>query len=109
MNVYLKALLYLFSFSVFHFGYELTGWTFLTPFCGINESVFQHLKMGFWGYILLSGIEYFSIRKKIKGNIVNFWYSRIFSTIILPWITVLLWYLLPAVYGRANSLALDLG
>jgi hypothetical protein len=54
MNIYVKPLLFLLSFSLFHFGYEITGWNLLTPFCGINESVFQHLKMAFWGYLLVS-------------------------------------------------------
>jgi len=48
----------LFSFSLFHFGYEITGWGFLAPFCGVNESVFQHLKMAFWGYLLVAVGEY---------------------------------------------------
>jgi len=108
MNIYIKAFFFLLSFSLFHFGYEVTQWSFLTPFCGVNESVFQHMKMAFWGYILLSIIEYFRIQKKIKQKIVNFFYSRTLSTIILPWITIVLWYLLPALYGRAESLIIDL-
>lgn len=109
MNVYLKALLFLFSFSLFHFGYEITDWGFLTPFCGVNESVFQHLKMAFWGYLLVAVGEYLFVRKKIKeGKIRNFWYSRLLSTVLLPWIIFIVWYLLPALYGRAESLLLDL-
>jgi hypothetical protein len=45
MNIYLKAVIFLLIFLILHFGYEITGWVFLTPFCGVNESVFQHLKM----------------------------------------------------------------
>jgi len=117
MNNYLKALIFLFVFLMLHFGYELTDWTFLTPFCGTNESVFQHLKMAFWSYLLLTVlIEYPFIRKKIekrKANktiivIGNFWYSRLLSVIMLPWIMLIVWYLLPAVYGKAESLLVDL-
>ncbi len=108
MNVYLKSLLFLVFFSIFHFGYELTKWQFLKPFCGVNESVFQHLKMGFWSYSLLSVIEYFFQSKKVKNKIVNFWYSRILSILIIPWILTIIWYLLPALYGRAKSLIIDL-
>ncbi|MGC8885468.1 MAG: DUF6512 family protein [Candidatus Nanoarchaeia archaeon] len=108
MNIYFKAFLFLISFSIFHFGYELTGLGFLVPFFGINESVFQHLKMAFWGYLLLSIVEYFLLKKKIKQGIINFWYSRIFTAIIIPWIVGFMWYLLPAVYGRAESLIIDL-
>ncbi len=107
MNIFLKALLFLLSFSLFHFGYELTNWSFLIPFCGINESVFQHLKMAFWGYVLLTIVEYVLLRKQIKEKVKNFLYSRILSTVVIPWIIVLIWYLLPAIYGRAESLILD--
>jgi hypothetical protein len=107
MNIFLKSFLFLLSFSLFHFGYELTGWVFLKPFCGINESVFQHLKMAFWGYTLLTGAEFLILKKK-GHKIKNFFYSRMLSTIIIPWIMILTWYLLPAIYGRAGSLILDL-
>lgn len=108
MKTYLKALLFLLSFLIFHFGYEVTHLSFLIPFCGINESVFQHLKMAFWGYLLLTAIEYIWQRQNIKEKIKNFWYSRALSAIMIPWFILIIWYLLPALYGRANSLALDL-
>jgi len=107
MNIYLKAFIFLLAFSLFHFGYELTGTAFLKPFCGTDESVFQHLKMAFWGYVLLSVVEYFLLKKRIKEKIKNFWYSRIFSTVLIPWIIVLTWYLLPAIFGRAKFLILE--
>lgn len=108
MNIFLKAFLFLVSFSVFHFGYELTEWGFLKPFCGVNESVFQHLKMAFWGYILLTGIEYLLLKKNVRDKIRNFLFSRLLSAVIVPWIIVLTWYLLPAFYGRPAPLCLDL-
>jgi len=66
MNIYLKSLFYLAIFSILHFGYDLTHWVFLAPFCVINESVFQHLKMAFWAYLLTSVLEYFVIKEKIS-------------------------------------------
>lgn len=63
MNTHIKSLLYLAIFIILHFEYDLTHWVFLTPFCGINESVFQHLKMVFWAYLLTSLIEWFVVRK----------------------------------------------
>ncbi len=75
-------------FSILHFGYDLTHWAFLAPICGVNESVFQHLKMAFWAYLLASLIEYFVVRGKL-GKKETFWYSRFLSTIIVPWFVVL--------------------
>ncbi len=108
MNIFLKAFLFLLAFGVFHFGYELTGLAILKPFCGINESVFQHLKMAFWGYILLSIIERFILKKSTRQKIKNFWYSRILSAIIIPYIIALIWYLAPAFWGRIKSPVIDL-
>ena len=81
---------------------------FFKPFFGTDESVFQHLKIAFWGYVFLTVFEYFFLNSHVKEKIRNFWYSRILSAIIIPWIIVLTWYLLPAVYGRVESLILDL-
>ena len=110
MKTYIKALLFLGVFSILHFGYELTGWKFLIPICGINESVFQHLKMAFWAYIITSALE--RIPSKDKGSDfvskAEFWYSRFLSAVIVPWLIFVLWYFLPAIYGRAKSLLVDL-
>ena len=104
--MYLKGLVYLVIFSILHFGYELTQWSWLTPLCGVNESVFQHLKMSFWAYIFTSLIEYALVRKRYteKGC---FFYSRMLSAVILPWITALIWYIVPGIFGRIESLSLE--
>ncbi|RKY16220.1 MAG: hypothetical protein DRP63_05750 [Planctomycetota bacterium] len=103
-NIYLKAFLFLLTFCLFHYGYEITGMAFLKPFCGTNESVFQHLKMAFWGYALLSLIEFLLLKRRIKGSINNFVYSRMLSAVLVPWVILLTWYLLPAVLGKVESL-----
>ena len=106
MNIFFKSLIYLFIFSILHIAYDLTHWVFLMPFCGINESIFQHLKMAFWAYLLTNLIEYLTVKDKLSGKI-NFWYPRLLSTVMLPWVIVLIWYLVPALYGRVKILSLD--
>ena len=110
MKTYIKALLFLGVFSVLHFGYELTEWKFLIPICGISESVFQHLKMAFWAYIITSALERIPSKGKRTEPVskAEFWYSRFLSAVIVPWLIFILWYFLPAVYGRAKSLFVDL-
>lgn len=103
MKAFWKVLIYVVLFSVFHFGYELTGWNFLKILCGTDESVFEHLKMGFWAYFFASVIE-FAIAKKKE----NFWPSRLFSTILVPWFIVIVWYMVPAIVGKLESLTLEL-
>lgn len=107
MRVYVKALLYLAIFSILHFGYDLTHWGFLVPLCGIDESIFQHLKMAFWAYLFTSIIEYFLSQKRYHKR-ESFWYTRLISTVMVPWFIVLIWYLVPALLGRVESLVIDL-
>jgi hypothetical protein len=106
MNIILKAIIYLIFYSLLHFGYELTNWSFLIPFSGTNESVFQHLKLAFWAYFLTNIIEYFLI--KGKRNEENFWYKRLLSTVLIPWLIVIIWYILPGIIGPLESLWLEL-
>ncbi|RKY19108.1 MAG: hypothetical protein DRP63_01120 [Planctomycetota bacterium] len=107
MNIYLKAFLFLLAFCVFHYGYELTELAFLKPFCGTNESVFQHLKMAFWAYVLLSVVEFALLKRRQDPKIRNFVYSRMLSAVLLPWVIVLTWYLLPGVFGRVGSIFIE--
>ncbi|WP_332370263.1 DUF6512 family protein [Thermotoga profunda] len=106
MKIILKAIIYLIVFSVLHFGYEVLKWPLLIIFCGTDESVFEHLKMGFWAYLIVSVIEYFLVKKKARQE--NFWYSRIFSAILAPWFIVVIWYMLPAIIGHVESLTVEL-
>ena len=106
MNSFLKSLFYLVIFSILHFGYDLTHCSFLKPFCGVDESVFQHLKMTFWSYLFVSLLEYF-ITKRKSGRRKTFWYPRFLAAIIIPWLTMLIWYIPHALYGRIENLILD--
>jgi len=99
MNILLKAFIYLIFFSVLHFGYDLTHLSFLKPFCGIDESIFQHLKMAFWAYLLASLVEYPVYKRKNK-KYESFWIPRFFSATMVPWTIFLVWYLAPATGGK---------
>ncbi len=105
--MFLKVLVYIIIFAILHFSYDFTGWSILKPFGGIDESVFQHLKMAFFSYLLASVIEYTYSKKKFKGFKV-FFIPRLFVSIIIPWIIFLIWYLIPAIYGKFNSISAEL-
>ncbi|MGQ9800599.1 MAG: DUF6512 family protein [Candidatus Saccharicenans sp.] len=107
MNIILKAFIYLIFFSVLHFGYDLTGWPFLKLFCGVNESIFQHLKMAFWAYLLASLVEYPVLKRK-KKKYESFWIPRFFSASIVPWTIFLVWYLAPATGGKLSPSYLEI-
>lgn len=99
MKIYLKAFIFLVSFSLLHLGFNLTHWSFLKPFCGTDESIFQHLKMAYWAYLLASLAEYPVWRNRRKEQ-VHFWVPRLFSAVTVPWIIFLVWYLAPATVGK---------
>ncbi len=105
--MFIKVFLYLIIFSILHFSYDITGFTFLKPFGGVDESIFQHLKMAFWSYIIASLIEYSYTKKKFK-SLKSFFVPRLFSAIIVPWIIVIIWYIVPATYGRFHNVSLEL-
>ncbi|MGB9764083.1 MAG: hypothetical protein ACPLZD_01840 [Candidatus Saccharicenans sp.] len=99
MSIIFKAFIYLVFFSILHFGYDLTSWSFLKPFCGADESIFQHLKMAFWAYLLSSLVEY-PIFKRKQRSYESFWIPRFFSATVVPWTIFLVWYLVPATIGK---------
>ncbi len=107
MKIATKVIIYMAIFSLLHFGYDLTGWNFLIPFCGTDESVFEHLKMGFWSYLLVSTLEFLILKRKERSS-NNFWMSRLISTIFIPWLIVVVWYLVPGIYGKVESITLEL-
>ncbi len=102
MNLLLKSFLYLIFFSMLHFGYDLSRWAWLKPFCGIDESIFQHLKMAFWAYILASLVEYPFFK---DGQ--SFWYPRLLAAVLVPWVIFVVYFLGPATIGRFGSSSLE--
>lgn len=66
--------------SLLHFSFE---WSNRLPLIGVfspvNESVWEHLKLGFWSLVLFSLIEYWFIRHDTN----NFLMAKGFSVLIL--------------------------
>jgi hypothetical protein len=51
--------------SLLHFAYEWSGNSpIVGVFSAVNESVWEHLKLGFWSLFLYSAVEYWFIRRK---------------------------------------------
>lgn len=86
-------------FAILHYLYYLCPNPFFQIISGIDESVFQHLKMGFIAYLLLIGIDYLIIRKRVE-NKQSFVFSRLMSSLLVPWIIFIVWYLVPAFVGH---------
>lgn len=83
--------------SALHFCYEWSGgFRPLALFCAVNESVWEHLKMGFWPALFFAMIEYFAFGKKNK----NFWVAKTAALYTIPIIITSVFYLLKALMGK---------
>ena len=83
--IYIRSLLLLAIFIGMHYLYKFFPIVIIQIFSGINESVFQHMKVGFYSYLILSVIEFLVFKKKIT-NKVKFLFSRVFSMVLYPYL-----------------------
>jgi hypothetical protein len=90
--------------SLLHFCFEWSGsFAPLALFCAVNESVWEHLKLGFWPGLFFAFLEYFLFGKRVN----NFWVAKVLSLYIIPISIIVLFYSYTAVLGR-HTLALDI-
>ena len=90
--------------SLLHFTYELSGfWKPAALFSAVNESTWEHLKIGFWPALILLVIEFFVLRKKTK----NFILAKTVSLYLIPIIITILFYSYTTILGR-NVFLLDI-
>jgi hypothetical protein len=59
------------------------------------ESVYAHMKMLFYAYLILSVIDFFRVRK--MGLPVSFFYSRMLILASVPWMMIIVYYAVEAV------------
>jgi len=83
--IYLRSLLFLAIFIGMHYLFKFFPNVVTQVFSGINESVFQHMKVGFYSYLILSIIEFFVFKKKIADK-TKFLFSRVFSMVLYPFL-----------------------
>ena len=90
--------------SFMHFLFELTGnWPPIGAIAAVNESVWEHLKLGYFPLIIFALIEY----KFIKKNFRQFIVAVASSAIIIPLVIVVFFYSYTAILGE-DSLFLDI-
>ncbi len=95
-------LLYLF----FHQIYDILGGGTLAAILGEGiESVYAHMKMLFYAYLILSVIDFFRFRK--HGLPESFVYSRMLILAAVPWMMIIVYYAVEAV-GIILPRAIDL-
>ncbi len=75
--------------------------------CGTCESTFQHFKATFFTFLIVDLIEYLVLRKKIVAG-GQFWNGRLLLATFSPWLVFLLWYIVPALYGKLPTIAAEI-
>jgi hypothetical protein len=83
--IYLRSLLFLAIFIGMHYLFKFFPNVITQVFSGINESVFQHMKVGFYSYLIISAIEFFVFKNKIADK-TKFLFSRVVSMVLYPFL-----------------------
>jgi hypothetical protein len=83
-------------YLVFHQIYDLTGGNLVGVILGEGiESVYAHMKMLFYAYLLLSVADYFIQRR--KGTLGrSFLFSRMLILAAVPWMMIIMYYAVEA-------------
>ncbi len=91
--------------SLFHFTFELSDFNpVVGAFSAVNESVWEHLKLGFWPLIIYTVIEYW----KIKDKTNNFFLAKTIAACTIIVIIPVIFYCYTRITGDA-ILAIDIG
>ncbi len=95
--MYIRSLIFLGIFILMHYTYKFFPNVVIQIFSAIDESVFQHMKIGFYSYAILTLIEYLAFKKKIADK-TRFLFSRSFSAIFYPWLLFMFFFFTRVIY-----------
>ena len=90
--------------TVLHFAFEWSrGWAPLGAVAAVNESVWEHLKLGFWPALLYAALEYGRFGK----SATNFLFAKTVGIYLIPITIVVLYYAYTTILGH-GLLAVDI-
>ena len=102
-----KVMLYQVLFLVIHYLYDWFPGSLAYFLGATNESVFQHMKAGFYTYIALTAIEYGLVNQVVSSK-SRFFYARLFGASILPLLMLAYFFAGPAVFVKIESIPLEI-
>ena len=92
--------------SMLHFLFEWSGYFYPTgAIAAVNESVWEHLKLGFWPVIFFAPLEYLFLKELLAER--NFITARMIAAYTIPISIVVMFYSYTAIIGT-NMLILDI-
>jgi hypothetical protein len=104
--ILIKMVVYQVIFLLLHYTYDWFPNNLAKIFSGINESIFQHMKIAFFSYIILSLIEYLWVRKRTPTN--AYFFSRVFATSFIPWTVFVFYFMAAAYYGEIDNIPIEI-
>jgi hypothetical protein len=91
--------------TLLHFTFQWSGRSPLVGvFSAVNESVWEHLKLGFWSLLWFSLVEFWVLRSVAH----NYWAAKAAGLLVMHGFILLVFYSQQAVLGR-SLLAVDIG
>jgi hypothetical protein len=83
--------------TVLHFAFEWSGrWIPLGAIAAVNESVWEHLKLGFWPALVYAALEY----SRFGKSATNFRLAKTVGIYLIPVTIVVLYYAYTAILGH---------
>ena len=83
--------------SVLHFVFEWSGDAIpIAPIAAVNESIWEHLKLGFWPALVFAALEYSRFGKSAN----NFPFAKTLGIYLIPITIVVLYYAYTAILGQ---------
>lgn len=107
LSVLVKVILLQVTFLLLHYVYVWFPNTITGLFSAINESTYQHMKIAFFSYILVSLIEYALFNKRIESR-KNFFFARTLSTVLYTLFVIVWYYVSCAYFVKFESVFLEI-
>jgi len=80
-------------FIIFHQSYGLLGGGTLGTILGERfESIYSHMKMFFYAYLVVSAVDYF-IRRSHILSASSFWTAHMLIAASFPWMSIAIWFI----------------
>ena len=95
-----RAVAFQAAFLFLHFAYDWWPGPITAVFSGVDESVFQHMKIGYFSWLVVSLAEWVALRPKPAMDFVA---SRLLGAAFIPPMFAGIWYLAAAVVGPLPS------
>jgi len=84
--------------SILHFTFEWSGrQAVVGVFSAVNESVWEHLKLGFWPAVVFALIEF----KYLKKATNNFLFAKTIGIYLIPVVIMVIFYSYTAILGES--------